>query len=190
MAVGFKLTPSSAAASAVFVEQQNVRRGVGSTLPHRILLIGQYNSGYTVTDDTPQFLLSAADAMDRYGPGSMLHRMAVKAFASGGLGYEVYALPVADDVSAVDASGDITITGSATAAGTLALTIAGEEVDVAVSSGDSATDVGDAVEAAGNQCRPDPSCHGGEYRRNRRGNSSQWWGSGQRDKHGHQPRGT
>jgi phage tail sheath gpL-like len=60
----------------------------------------------------------------------------------------VYALPVADADAAVAASGDIAVTGTATASGTLALTIAGEEVDVAVSSGDTATNVGDAIEAA------------------------------------------
>ena len=148
MAVGFQLTPSSAAATAVFVENQNVRRGVGADLTHRVLLIGQYNSGASPTDDTPQQLLSVADAQDRYGRGSMLAVMAEAAFRSGAIGYEVYALPVADDGSAVAASGDIAVTGSATAAGTLALTVAGVEVDVSVSSGDDATTVGDAIEAA------------------------------------------
>jgi phage tail sheath gpL-like len=148
MAVGFKLTPSSAAASAVFVENQNVRRGVGAALTHRVLLIGQYNSGESPTDNVPQQLLSVADAQDRYGRGSMLATLAEAAFRSGAIGYEVFALPVADDGSAVAATGEIEVTGSASANGTLALTIAGTEVDVAVSSGDSATDVGDAIESA------------------------------------------
>lgn len=148
MAVGFKLTPSSAAASAVFVEQQNVRRGVGAALTHRVLLVGQYNTGSSPTDNEPQQLLSVADAQSRYGRGSMLAVMADAAFRSGGIGYEVFALPVADAGAAVAASGDIAVTGTATASGTLALTIAGEEVDVAVSVDDTATDVGDAIEAA------------------------------------------
>lgn len=148
MAVGFTLTPSTAAASAVFVENQNVRRGVGADLTHKVLLIGQYNSGSTPTDNEPQQLLSVADAQDRYGRGSMLAVMADAAFRSGAIGYEVYALPVADAGAAVAASGDIAVTGTATAAGTLALTIAGVEVDVSVDVGDTATEVGDAIEAA------------------------------------------
>ena len=148
MAVGFSLTPSSAAASAVFVEQQNVRRGVGADLTHRVLLIGQYNSGESPTDNEPQQLLSVADAQDRYGRGSMLAIQAEAAFRSGAIGYEVFGLPVPDDVSAVTATGEIAVSGTATAAGTLALTIAGVEVDVSVAVDDAATAVGDAIEAA------------------------------------------
>jgi phage tail sheath gpL-like len=148
MAIGFTLTPANAAATATFVENQNVRRGVGADLTHRVLLIGQYNSGETPTDDEPQQLLSVADAQDRYGRGSMLAILADAVFRSGAIGYEVDALPVADDSGAVAASGDIAVTGTATAAGTLALTVAGVEVDVAVSVDDTATAVGDAIEDA------------------------------------------
>jgi phage tail sheath gpL-like len=148
MAVGFKLTPSSARASAVFVEQQNVRRGVGADLTHRVLLVGQYNSGSTPVDSEPVQVLSVADAQSRFGRGSMLAIMAEAAFLSGAIGYEVFALPVADAGGAVAATGEISISGSATEAGVLALTIAGVEVDVAVPNGADPTAIGDAIEAA------------------------------------------
>lgn len=148
MSIGFTLVPNSAAASAVFVEQENVRRGVSASLQHKILLIGQFNSGFTPTANLPQLLLDVADAQTRYGRGSMLALMAEKAFASGAVGYDVYALPVADNGSGVDATGTIVASGTSSAAGTLALTIAGVEVDVAIASGLAATAVGDAIAAA------------------------------------------
>jgi phage tail sheath gpL-like len=145
MAIGFSNVPSSAAASAVFVEQQNVRRGVSAPLTHRVLLIGQYNSGQSPTDNQPQLLQSVADAQNRYGRGSMLAVLADAAFRSGAIGYEAWALPVADDGSAVAASGEIAVSNSASADGTVHLTVAGVEVDVAVSSGDDADTVGGAI---------------------------------------------
>lgn len=148
MSIGFSLVPSSAAASAVFVEQENVRRGVGAALTHKVLLIGQYNSGFTPTADAPQQLLDLADAQTRYGRGSMLARMAEKAFASGAIGYEVHALPLTDVGAGVVATAAIVITGTASAPGVLALTIGGESVPVGVSNGDTATEIATAVVAA------------------------------------------
>lgn len=148
MSIGFSLTPSSAAASAVFVEQENVRRGVGAALPHKVLLVGQYNTGNTPTDDVAQQLLDVADAQTRYGRGSMLALMAARAFASGAVGYDVYALPVADSGTAVKATGTVVVSGTASAAGSIALMIAGVKVTAAIASGDTATAAGDAIAAA------------------------------------------
>ena len=147
MSIGFQLTPASAAASAVFVEQRNVRRGVGADLTHKVLLVGQYNTGSAPTDFEPVQLLSVADAQSRYGRGSMLAVMADAAFRAGAIGYEVHALPV-PDASSGESDGDIVVTGTATASGTLALTIAGVDVGIDVASGDAATAVGDKIEAA------------------------------------------
>lgn len=147
MSVGFNLTPASAAASAVFVEQQNVRRGVGAALTHKVLLVGQYNSGSSPDDLEPRQLLSVADAQARYGRGSMLAVMADAAFRSGAIGYEVHALPV-PDASSAESEEDIVVAGTATASGTLALTIAGVDIGIDVASGDTASQVGDKIEAA------------------------------------------
>jgi len=77
-------------------------------------LIGQYNSGESPTDDVPQQLLSVADAQDRYGRGSMLATLAEAAFRSGAIGYEVYALPVADAAASDASDADIEVSGTAT----------------------------------------------------------------------------
>jgi len=149
MPVTFNSVPTTAAASKVYVEIEAVNRGGGTPLlQHRVLVIGQYNSGKSPTDGVPQLILNRADAWNRYGRGSMLAAMIERVQDSKG-GVEVYALPLADDGdSGVAATGEFEVSGTASATGVLALYVAGRRVEVAVASGDSASDVGDAIESA------------------------------------------
>ena len=92
MSITFNLVSPTAAASAVFVEQEAVKRGTGSAvIPRKILVPGQYNSGKSPTVNTPQLVLSKSDAWDRYGRGSMLANMIGSILDNGG-GVPVYAL--------------------------------------------------------------------------------------------------
>lgn len=149
MAITFNEVPTNAAASAVFVEQEPVNRGTGSpVIPHKLLIVGQYNSGSSPTDNEPQLILNEADAWDRYGRGSQLAIMYQAAFAATRGTVPIYALPLADAGSATAATGTLAITGTATAAGTLAVYVNGKKIAVAVADEDTATEVGDAVAAA------------------------------------------
>ncbi|MFW5776811.1 MAG: hypothetical protein ACOCZB_05935 [Spirochaetota bacterium] len=149
MAITFSEVPTNAAASAVFVEQEPVNRVGGSpVIEHKLLLVGQYNSGSSPTDNVPQLLLNEADAWDRYGRGSQLAIMYQAAFAATRGAVPIYALPLADESGAASATGTLAITGTATAAGTLAVYVNGKKLSVGVASGDTADDVGDAVETA------------------------------------------
>ena len=148
MAITFSQVSSSAAASQVFVEQENVQRVSGSpVIPHKVLVPGQYNSGKSPTDNVPQLILNKEDAWDRYGRGSMLSNMIEKIFDAGGI-FEVYALPLADDESATVADGSIAFSGTATAVGTVATYINGVRVTTAVAVDDEASDVATAVAAS------------------------------------------
>ncbi len=148
MAITFNLVPSNAAASAVFVEQEAVSRGgVTPLIPHKIIIPGQYNSGKSPTVNTPQLILTKDDAWDRYGRGSHLAAMLGKALDKSG-GVPVYALPLADDGSAVAATGTLAVSVTTAVAGTLAIYIGGVKVSVAVSAGDADTVIGDAIAAA------------------------------------------
>lgn len=150
MAITFSEVSSSAAASQVFVEQEAVNRVSGSpVIPHKILVLGQYNSGKSPTDNTPQLILNKEDAWDRYGRGSLLAAQIEKVIAAGGIS-PIYALPLADDGSATAATGTIAFTGTATSAGTVALYINGKKITAAVSDGDTADAVATAVAAAVN----------------------------------------
>ncbi|ORC37265.1 hypothetical protein B4O97_03485 [Marispirochaeta aestuarii] len=150
MSITFNLVSPTAAASAVFVEQEAVKRGTGSAvIPRKILVPGQYNSGKSPTVNTPQLILSKSDAWDRYGRGSMLANMIGSALDNGG-GVPVYALPLADAGGAVAATGTIAISVTTAEAGTLAVYVGGVRVPVAVAAGDSADDIGSAIAAAVN----------------------------------------
>jgi phage tail sheath gpL-like len=134
----------------VYVEQEPVNRGTGSpVIQHKVLAIGQYNAAKSPTDNVPQLILSKSDAWDRYGRGSQLSAMVEKILDNAG-GSPVYALPVADAGGATAATGTIVVSGTATAAGTLAVYVNGIKVSVAVAVSDAATAVGDAIEAAVN----------------------------------------
>jgi phage tail sheath gpL-like len=149
MSITFNSVPSNAAASKVFVEQEAVNRGTGSPLiPHKKLVMGHYNSGKSPTANVAQLILSLADAWDRYGRGSQLAAMIEKAGVQDGV--PVYAIPLAPDGSGVAAVGSLAFSGTATAAGTLAIYIAGRRVTVAVAVGDTAAEVATAVAAAVN----------------------------------------
>ena len=150
MAITFNLVPSNAAASAVFVEQEAVSRGgVTPVIPHKIIVLGQYNSGKSPTVNTPQLILTKDDAWDRYGRGSLLAAMlGVELDKSGGV--PVYALPLADDGSGVAATGTMVVSVTTSLAGTLAIYVGGVRVPVAVAAGDTDTEIGDAIAAAVN----------------------------------------
>lgn len=145
MSIGFKLIDPTAAASAVFLEQEYQRGSLGGlVIPQKILLLGQYNAGKTPTDDVAQLLLSPDHAATLYGLGSMLHIMALAAFA-GARNVPVYTCPIADDGAAAAAEGDITVNGTATGPGTLSLYIAGKRVPVYVRTGDTDDEIAEAI---------------------------------------------
>ena len=147
--ITFSQVPSNAAASGVFVEQEAVARQVSSpVLEHKLLIFGQYNSGKSPTDDVAQLILNKEDAWTRYGRGSLLAAMYEAAFAALGGIVPIYAMPLADDGSAVVATGTVVVTGTATETGTLAIYVGGKRIAVAVTSGDDATTVGDSIAAA------------------------------------------
>jgi len=150
MAITFNNVSPTRRASAVFVEQEAVTRGSGvSVIPHKILTLGQYNTGFTPTDNVAQLIISKDDAWTRYGRGSMLSRMVEIQLDNSG-GVPVYAMPLADDGGAVTATGTIVVVGTASAAGTLAVYVEGKKISVAVAALDDATAIGDAIEAAVN----------------------------------------
>jgi phage tail sheath gpL-like len=146
--IGFSLVPSAAIASGVFVEQENIRTGVGGlVIPQKIALFGQYNAGKSPVDYTPRQIFSADEAAQLYGIGSMLHLMARKTFMGSGT-VEVYACPIPADGGATASAGSITVSGVATSGGTIALFIGGQKVSVKVTLGDSANSIASAISNA------------------------------------------
>ncbi|MDC7218642.1 MAG: hypothetical protein PQJ59_01805 [Spirochaetales bacterium] len=145
MSITFSNVPDTARASKVFVEQEAVSRGTGSeAIPHKILIMGQYNSGFSPEEGVPKLISSREQAWELYGRGSQLSRMLERVLDNCGT-VSVYACPLAADGAAVSAAGSFVITGPATAAGALHLYVEGEEVTVSVASGDTASTIGDSI---------------------------------------------
>jgi len=135
--VTFDLVPSNAAASGVFIEQKNVRLGVGGLIaPRSIVMIGQYNDDKTtVVNNIPRRISVAGQEDTLYGQGSML-ALSIKRAREGSNGaIPIFALPVAPHGSGVKAAGSLVVTGTASAAGTIALYIGGTKVTHAVVNG-------------------------------------------------------
>lgn len=115
--------------------------------PHKILAIGQRLAAGQVLADVPTKIVSASQAEQAFGRGSMLAAMCAAALRANRFA-DLTAVALDDDGAGVAAAGDITFTGPATAAGTISLYIGGERVRVAVAVDDTAEEVATAMAAA------------------------------------------
>ncbi|MGE4323990.1 MAG: phage tail sheath subtilisin-like domain-containing protein [Sphingobium sp.] len=128
------------------VEFSNVRALQG--LPpaqQKILLIGQCIGAASVS--APARMTRGDQGATLAGRGSILAAM-VAATLKASAQVEVWAMPIADNAAGVAATGTLTLAGVATAAGTLAVMIAGARVPVGVASGATAVSVATALSAA------------------------------------------
>lgn len=146
--VSFNTIPSNLRVPifAVEFDSSNAQQGP-SLMPYRALLIGQKTSAGTATANSLQKVTSANQVLGLAGRGSMAHRMAVKWFANNRF-TETYLGVLEDNDSGVAATGTLTVTGPATASGTINLYVGGQRVQVAVTKGDAATAIATAIAAA------------------------------------------
>lgn len=131
---------------AVEINNANATQGP-ALLAYRVLLLGQKMSAGTATADTLYRVTTADQVATLAGRGSMLHRQAL-AFFKNNSSTETWIGVLADDGAGVAATGTLTFTGPATAAGTLALYVAGVRVSVGVASGTTAASLASDVAAA------------------------------------------
>lgn len=126
------------------------------TLPtndQRVLLIGQRLASGSVAELTAVQVFSDAEAAVSFGEGSMLHRMvraAIKAYPY----IDITCIALDDAAAGIAATATATITGPATGSGVVTLRVGTELVQVAVASGDTATEIAAALKAQADQ-QPD-----------------------------------
>lgn len=148
MAISFLSIPSAIRTPGAYVEYDGSNAVQGpQILNFRELLIGTKTSAGTAVANTLVLVTSVAQAITLFGAGSVLAGMFQAQFAQNSF-TEVWAMPVDENASGVNASGSITFSGSASAAGTLALMIAGRAVQVGVSSGNNNVAIATAAAAA------------------------------------------
>lgn len=148
MPISFNSVPSNLRVPFVAAEFDSSRASQGpAVLAFRALLIGQKITAGTATANTIVRCTSAEHAATLAGRGSLLHRQAIAWFANNKM-TELYLGVLDDNGAGVAATKTLTVTGPATAAGTLAIYIGGELVQVAVASGAAQNDIAAAIEAA------------------------------------------
>lgn len=147
MPISFNQIPINLRVPYVYTEYDATRANRGPGIqPYKGLIIGQRLDSGTVAALTPIRITSAAQAKKYFGEGSILHRQAIAWFADN-TSTEVWAVAFSDPTGAF-AGGEIAFAGPATQAGTIALYIGGDRVQVAVESGDTAAEIATATAAA------------------------------------------
>lgn len=116
-------------------------------LPYRVLLIGGRVTAGTVAEKVLKRVTSEAQARTWFGEGSQLHLM-VRAFLANNRFVPLYCMALDDSGTGVAATKTLTVTGPATAAGTLVVYIGGKRISLAVASGDAQNTIAAALEAA------------------------------------------
>lgn len=139
--------PASTRVPFVFVEIDASRASSGPTLQeYRAALIGQKLPSTPQAAEAPMLATSADQVGLAFGFGSILHAMALAWFRSN-TGTEAWFIGVEDAGGGTDATYTLTVTGPATAAGTIFLYIAGRRIEVPVASGDAQNAIAAAINA-------------------------------------------
>lgn len=145
MAVSMNNTPKNLRVPLFYAEVDNSQAGYFSQ-NLRTLLIGQKLSAGEGDADTLTLVSKTDEAKSLAGVGSIAAKMHEYYRANDAVG-EVWML-LLDDPSGNKAAGTFTITGTATEGGTLNVYVGAQRLQVAVVSGDSATTIAAAVNAA------------------------------------------
>ncbi|KTE24462.1 MULTISPECIES: phage tail sheath C-terminal domain-containing protein [unclassified Sphingopyxis] len=146
--ISFNQIPVSLRVPGAYVEFDSSRAGGGlPALPNRVLVIGQKLAAGTAPSLVPQRIFGTAQAEQLFGKASILAR-AIGAFKAADQSSECWAIALTDLAGGTAATGTITVTGPATAAGTIALMIAGQKVPVGVANAAAAATVATAIAAA------------------------------------------
>ena len=149
--INFKTISPNVRASNVFIELFGKKKTVsGDVLPPIGLIIGQYDPLKTsVVEDVPIKVTTSDEVADKTGFGFELHRQSLWIFGMlGGFYDNMYIVPVAPPSAGGKATGTITFATNASSSGTYYFSIGGDVIQVNVASGDTPTEVGDALVAA------------------------------------------
>lgn len=138
--VSFEHIPSNLRVPLFYAEMDNSQANLGDQALNA-LLIGQMFPWGTATPNKAVLVTDPKSALVLFGQGSMLARMVASYRLQDAGSCNLWCIPVQDDPAASQASGTIVINGFASAAGAIALYIAGQRVNVGVQLGDSPSSI-------------------------------------------------
>lgn len=144
--IPFRNIPSTLRLPGSFFELDNSQANTAQA-NQRALIIGQITSSGIATPNVPIISGGVGDANTQGGASSQLANM-LQAYRLNDSFGEVWYLPLADAAGSTAAAGTITFTAVPTAAGTIALYVAGIVVDVPVTVGQTVASIATAVAAA------------------------------------------
>lgn len=148
MAITFNSIPATIYTPGNYIEFDGSKALLGlPQLPHKALIIAPRLTTGTVAAATPFRINSPAEAEAKFGRHSIGSFMG-KAFKAANEFTELWGIGVADNGGGTAAAGVLTIAGTATAAGSIYLYIAGIRIPVAIASGTTAAQAVTAVVAA------------------------------------------
>ncbi|WP_165184714.1 phage tail sheath subtilisin-like domain-containing protein [Caulobacter soli] len=144
--IAFNTIPLDIRTPGSYIEFDTTRaeRGSAST-PHKVLVIGQKLAAGPIATNVRIF--TADQAIAAFGRGSMLARMFFALKAVDPLS-ETWALPLTDLAGGTAATGTVVYAGTATAAGSIPLYVAGQKITVPVTVGMTAAQAAAAVNTA------------------------------------------
>ncbi|KJS28557.1 MAG: tail protein [Desulfatitalea sp. BRH_c12] len=146
--MSFNTIPSNLRVPLAYMEFDNTRAVVGTPgMPYKILVLGQMLAAGSAAAAVPVQVTSSGQAEQLFGRGSMLAAM-FAVLKAGNRYTESWAIPLADAVAGVAATGTITLTGVPTWAGVLNLYIAGKRVRITVTAAQALADIATALAAA------------------------------------------
>jgi len=129
--------------TGISVTPKNFNTGSAAMLPQRLVVIGQGNDD--VVYDTKKYVCqgTAYEIGQKYGLGSPLHLAALQLFPQVGAGatFPVTFIGVEAGESDVAATGQITVSGTATSSGSATINLGGLEIDVVIAKGDTDTTI-------------------------------------------------
>lgn len=143
--IGFNEIPSNLRVPLFYVEFDASQTG-NSFLIAPSLLIGQKLAGGSATANQPVQVSGTDQARAYFGSGSMLARM-VEAFRKGDSFSELWCLPLDDNPAGAAATGTLALTGTALAAGTVSLYVAGQRLQLGVTAAQTAAAIATALAA-------------------------------------------
>ncbi|MEJ1416969.1 MAG: phage tail sheath subtilisin-like domain-containing protein [Candidatus Sedimenticola sp. (ex Thyasira tokunagai)] len=150
MTISMNSIPSNARVPLVYIEFDNSRAVMGTPgIEHKILVIGQRLATGAVAEGVPTRITSADQAEQAFGRGSMLAEM-FAGLKQANRYTESWAIALDEAAAGNAATGTLTITGPATASGTLNLYIGGKRIRVGITSGDDSNTIAAAINAAVN----------------------------------------
>ncbi len=146
MAVSFNNIPSNIRVPLFYAEVDNSMANT-ATADLKTLLVGQMTAEGKATAGQPVLVSSDSIGKELFGRGSVLALMN-SAYRENDTYGEVWAIPVEDPTGGAKASGTFTITGEATATGSVYAYIGAERVMVNVAIGDDAATIATNLAAA------------------------------------------